>query len=125
MNEIINTQSAPKAVGPYSQAIKSEKLLHVSGQIPLDPVSGNIVEGGIKEQTHQVLRNLKAVIEAAGFGFEDVVKCSCFLTDLNLYADFNAVYAEFFQEILPARECVEVSRLPRDVLVEISAIACK
>lgn len=122
MRAIIKTDRAPSAIGPYSQAIKSGELLFVSGQIPLDPKSGKIVGDEIKTQTKQVLENLKAIIEASDMKLEQVVKCTCFLKDLAAFADFNAVYTEYFGNILPARECVEVARLPRDVLVEISAI---
>ncbi len=124
MREIIKTDRAPGAIGPYSQAIKVDGLLFVSGQIPLDPKSGSITGTEIKAQTKQVLENLKAIITASGMQLADVVKCTCFLKNLGDFADFNAVYTEYFGEILPARECVEVARLPRDVLVEISAI-CK
>ncbi|MFA6409798.1 MAG: RidA family protein [Gammaproteobacteria bacterium] len=120
--EKIQTKNAPEAIGPYSQAIKVGNLLFVSGQIPLDPKTGTLVLGGVKEQTKQVLENLKAIVLAAGFSLDQVVKCSCFLKSLNDFSDFNSIYSEYFAKILPARECVEVSRLPRDVLVEISAI---
>lgn len=124
MREIIKTDRAPDAIGPYSQAIKAGDLLFVSGQVPVEPKSGKIVESEIKIQTKQVLENLKAIIEAGGMQLQNVVKCTCFLKNMNDFANFNAVYAEYFGGILPARECVEVARLPRDVLVEISAI-CK
>jgi 2-iminobutanoate/2-iminopropanoate deaminase len=120
--EKILTKNAPEAIGPYSQAIKAGNFLFVSGQIPLDPKTGALVAGGVKEQTKQVLENLQAIIMAAGISLDRVVKCSCFLKSLNDFADFNSIYNEYFAKILPARECVEVSRLPRDVLVEISAI---
>lgn len=127
MRKIIKTDRAPGAIGPYSQAIKvgdghACPLLFVSGQIPLDPKSGKIAGDDIKTQTKQVLENLKAIIEASDMKLEHVLKCTCFLKDLSVFADFNAVYTEYFGDILPARECVEVARLPRDVLVEISAI---
>jgi 2-iminobutanoate/2-iminopropanoate deaminase len=120
--QIINTPKAPSAIGPYSQAIKQGNLLFVSGQIPIVPKTGALAVGGVKEQTKQVLDNLKAIIEAAGMTLENIVKCTCFLKNMNEFADFNSVYAEFFASILPARECVEVARLPKDVLVEVSAI---
>lgn len=122
MKKNISTNNAPAAIGPYSQATRVDNLLFVSGQIPLDPKTGEVVQGGIKEQTKQVLENLKAIIVAAGMSLENIVKCSCFLQNLNEFADFNAIYGEYFTTNPPARECVEVSHLPKDVLVEISAI---
>jgi len=121
MKTIIKTDRAPRAIGPYSQAVKVGDLLFVSGQIPLDPQSGKIVGADIAAQTRQVLQNLQAIIEASGGQLQHVVECTCFLKDMNHFADFNAVYTEYFGTILPARKCVEVSRLPRDVLVEIAA----
>lgn len=123
MKEIIKTTNAPAAIGPYSQAIKHGNMLFVSGQIPFDPKTNAVVPGGIKEQTRQSLQNLAAIIDASGMKLKHVVKCSCFLQNMNDFADFNAVYTEFFGDVLPARECVEVARLPRNVLVEVSAIA--
>ena len=125
MREIIATEKAPKAVGPYSQAIRFANLLFVSGQIPMDPKSGEIVGGDIEIQAKQVLENLKAVIEASGMGLENVLKCTCFLQNMEHFARFNSVYSTYFANVLPARETVEVSRLPKDVLVEISAICGK
>jgi 2-iminobutanoate/2-iminopropanoate deaminase len=125
MREIIGTERAPKAVGPYSQAIKFANLLFVSGQIPLDPHSGEIVGGDIEVQTKQVLENLQAIVAASGMGLDDVLKCTCFLKDMEHFARFNSVYATYFGDVLPARETVEVSRLPKDVLVEISGICGK
>jgi 2-iminobutanoate/2-iminopropanoate deaminase len=122
MREIIATEKAPKAVGPYSQAIRFANLVFVSGQIPLDPKSGEIVGGGIEVQAKQVLENLRAIVEASGMGLENVLKCTCFLQSMEDFAKFNSVYATYFADVLPARETVEVSRLPKDVLVEISAI---
>jgi 2-iminobutanoate/2-iminopropanoate deaminase len=122
MREIIATEKAPKAIGPYSQAIRFANLVFVSGQIPLDPKSGEIVGGEIEVQAKQVLENLKAIVEASGMGLENVLKCSCFLQNIEDFARFNSVYATYFADVLPARETVEVSRLPKDVLVEISAI---
>jgi len=119
--EIIKTDLAPSAVGPYSQAIKIGNMLFISGQIPLDNL-GNIVGGNVEDQAHQVLTNLKAIIIAANFNLENVVKCTCFLKNMDDFVIFNAVYSEYFNNILPARECVEVSKLPKDVLVEVSAI---
>jgi 2-iminobutanoate/2-iminopropanoate deaminase len=126
MNKIISTEKAPKAVGPYSQAIVSgENLLFVSGQIPLDPVSGVMVGNEVKAQTVQVLENLQAVILAAGFELTSVVKCTCFLQSMNDFSTFNETYATYFSENPPSRECVEVAKLPKGALVEVSAICAK
>ncbi len=120
--EVVATKNAPEAIGPYSQAIRCGGFLFVSGQIPIDPKTGQVVEGAVEEQTAMVLGNLGAIVEAAGAGLEDVVKCTCFLRNMEDFPKFNAVYATVFRETPPARETVEVSRLPRDVLVEVSAI---
>ncbi|MEK3884228.1 RidA family protein [Paenibacillus sp. PL2-23] len=120
--QVISTTDAPAAIGPYSQAIKLGGLLFTSGQIPLD-ASGALVEGGIEEQTHQVFRNLKAVLTEAGATFQDVVKATVFLKDMNQFATVNGIYASYFGEHKPARSAVEVARLPKDVLVEIEVIA--
>jgi 2-iminobutanoate/2-iminopropanoate deaminase len=125
MNQIISTDQAPTAVGPYSQAIKSKGLLFVSGQIPLDPQTGELIQGDVKAQTEQVMANLRAVIEAGGMKLANVVKCTCFLKDMGDFADFNGVYESYLGNVLPARECVEVARLPKDVLVEVSAICAE
>ena len=125
MREIIATEKAPKAVGPYSQAVRFANLVFVSGQIPLDPKSGEIVGGDIEVQTKQVLENLQAIVEASGMGLENVLKCTCFLQEMEHFARFNSVYSTYFANVLPARETVEVSRLPKNVLVEISAICGK
>jgi 2-iminobutanoate/2-iminopropanoate deaminase len=125
MKKIIATKDAPQAIGPYSQAIRLGDLLFVSGQIAIDPQTANIIEGDIEAQTEQVLKNIAAIIEAAGMSLQDVVKCTCFLKDMNDFVKFNGVYENYFGEILPARETVEVSRLPKDVLVEVSAICGK
>jgi 2-iminobutanoate/2-iminopropanoate deaminase len=125
MREMIATEKAPKAVGPYSQAIRFGNLLFVSGQIPLDPASGEIVGGDVEVQTRQVLENLKAIVEASGMALEDTLKCTCFLQNMEHFARFNSVYNTYFADILPARETVEVSRLPKEVLVEISAVCGK
>ncbi|MDJ0987887.1 MAG: RidA family protein [Desulfobacterales bacterium] len=125
MNKKIETPNAPQAIGPYSQAIQAGNFLFVSGQVAIDPATGDIVAGGIEAQTDRVLKNVTAIIEAAGMSLQDVVKCSCFLKDMNDFAAFNAVYENTFGQILPARETVEVARLPKDVLVEVSAICCQ
>ncbi|AEG14315.1 endoribonuclease L-PSP [Desulfofundulus kuznetsovii DSM 6115] len=121
--EIVCTDRAPAAIGPYSQAIKAGGFVFVSGQIPIDPVTGKVVEGDIKVQTRQVLNNLREVLAAAGTSLERVVKATVFITDVNDFPGLNEVYAEFFARSAPARSCVAVSRLPKDVLVEIEAIA--
>lgn len=120
--ERISTDRAPAAIGPYSQAIKFGNLLFTSGQIPLNP-EGQIVEGGIAEQTHQVFRNLKAVLEEAGATFESVIKATVFIKDMNQFAQVNEIYAAYFGDHKPARSTVEVARLPKDVFVEIELIA--
>ena len=125
MREIISTETAPAAIGPYSQAVRYDNLLFMSGQIPLDPESGEVVEGNIEVQTRRVLENLKAILEAGGMELHHVLKCTCFLKNMEDFSAFNTVYSEYFSDILPARETVEVSRLPKDVLVEISAICGK
>jgi 2-iminobutanoate/2-iminopropanoate deaminase len=123
VREIIQTEDAPAAIGPYSQAVKANGLVFASGQIPIDPGSGQFVEGGIKEQTKQVLKNLTAVLEAAGSGLNRVVKTTVFLADMQEFGAMNEVYGEFFKEEPPARATVEAARLPRDARVEIEAIA--
>ena len=122
MKKIISTGKAPAAIGPYSQAVQYGNFLFVSGQIAFDPATGELVDGDIEVQTRQVLENLKAIIEAAGLSMENVVKCSCFLDNMEDFVRFNSVYETYFGERAPARETVEVARLPKDVLVEISAI---
>ena len=122
MKEVISTNNAPAAVGPYSQAVKSENLLFCSGQIALDPASGNLVGNNIKTQTEQVMHNISAVLSASGATFEDVVKTTCFLADINDFAEFNAVYAKYFTG-KPARSCVAVSALPKGTLVEVDIVA--
>lgn len=123
--KVINTEKAPKAVGPYSQGIIADNMIFVSGQIPFDPVANKMVEGSIKAQTEQCLKNVRAVLEAAGATLEDVIKCTVFLKDMNTFSEMNEKYSEFFKENPPARAAVEVARLPLDVGVEIEAIALK
>ena len=122
MKTIISTDQAPAAIGPYSQAIQYGDLLFVSGQIALNPETGEIVEGDIEVQTKQVIENLQAIIQEAGMTLQNVLKCSCFLKDMEDFVKFNAIYNSYFAESLPARETVEVGRLPKDVRVEISAV---
>lgn len=123
MKEIIATEKAPRAIGPYSQAISSGKLLFASGQIPIDPATGEFVPGGIQEQTEQVLRNVSAILEAGGAGLHQVVKTTVFLADMDDFTAMNEVYSRFFPENPPARATVQAARLPRDAKVEIEAIA--
>lgn len=122
MKEIISTQKAPQAIGPYSQATKAGNLVFCSGQIPLN-AEGDLIEGSVEDQTHQVIKNLIAVLEAAGSGLDKVVKTTIFLVDMNDFREVNEVYSSYFPENPPARATVEVSRLPKDVKVEIEAIA--
>lgn len=120
---VIHTDDAPKALGPYSQAIVYNSLVFCSGQTGIDPATGNVAEGGVEAQAKQVLSNLTAVLKEAGSSLDKVLKTTVFLTDMNNFALVNSVYAGFFPNQLPARSCVEVSRLPKDVLVEIELIA--
>lgn len=123
MKERVQTDNAPKAIGPYSQAIKVNGLVFASGQIPLDPALMEIVAGGIREQTRRVMENLEAVLTAAGSSLERVVKTTVYLKDLTDFSEMNEVYGSFFSDTPPARSTVEVARLPRDVRVEIDVIA--
>ncbi|MEX0569230.1 MAG: RidA family protein [Candidatus Njordarchaeota archaeon] len=125
MIEQIFTDSAPKPVGPYSQAIKAGGFLFVAGQIPIDPKTNKIVYGDIKEQTKVVVNNIKSILKAAGMSLENVVLVHVFLSDISKFGEFNDVYAEYFSEHKPARVTVEVSRLPKNVQIEISVIAYK
>jgi 2-iminobutanoate/2-iminopropanoate deaminase len=121
--ESIQTDRAPQAIGPYSQAIKANGFIFASGQIPLDPATMKIVDGGVEEQTRQVLDNLKAVLEAAGSSLDRVVKTTVYLADMNEFAAMNEIYARYFGATKPARATVQVARLPRDVRVEIDVVA--
>lgn len=121
---VIHTENAPAAIGPYSQAIQTGNLVFTSGQIPIDPKSGNIVDGGIKEQTKQACENLKAVLEKAGSSLEKAVKTTCYLKNISDFATFNEVYAQYFVG-KPARSCFEVAALPKGALVEIEVVAEK
>jgi len=121
--EIISTQNAPGAIGPYSQAVKTGSMVFCSGQIPIDPKTGNFVSEGVAEQTEQVLKNLSAVLEAAGTSLNNVVKTTVFLADMNDFTAMNEIYAKYFSENKPARATVQAARLPRDARVEIDCIA--
>ena len=123
MKKEVKTDKAPKAIGPYSQAIIANGLVFASGQIAIDPKTGELITGNIEEQTRLVLTNMKAVLEAAGSSLDNVVKCTVFLDDMDNFAKMNAVYGEFFRTPYPARAAVEAARLPKDVKVEIEAIA--
>ena len=123
MKQVISTSKAPAAIGPYSQAIQVGNLLYASGQIPIDPSTGSIVDSGIKEQTRQSLLNIQAILEKAGLSFANVVKTTVFLADISDFADMNGVYAEFFTEPYPARSAVAVKSLPKGALVEIEVVA--
>lgn len=123
MKDIVATDHGPKAIGPYSQAVKANGFVFVSGQIAFDPATQQLVGGDIKQQTERVLENLKAIVTAAGSSFEKVVKCTVFLADMNEFAAMNEVYGKYFSAAPPARSTVQVARLPRDVRVEIDVIA--
>ena len=123
MKEIIATEDAPRAIGPYSQAVRAGNFVFASGQIPIDPATGEFVPGGIAEQTEQVLKNLTALFAAAGVGLDQIVKTTVFLADMNDFTAMNEVYGRFFSEAPPARATVQAARLPRDAKVEIEAIA--
>lgn len=120
--EVIFTENAPQAIGPYSQAVKAGDFLYTSGQIPVNPATGEVVQGGIEEQTRQVMENLGEVLKAAGSSYEKAVKTTCFLADMADFAAFNSVYAEYFTG-KPARSCVAVKALPKNVLCEVEVIA--
>ena len=121
--KVIETKNAPAAIGPYSQAVVSGQTVFVSGQIPINPENGELVEGDITAQSHQVMKNLKAVLEAAGTGFDKVIKMQIFLKDMDDFGAVNEVYGSYLSQPYPARACVEVARLPKNVAVEIDAIA--
>ena len=122
MKKVINTDLAPAAIGPYAQAVATDKLVITSGQLPIDPATGAFPEG-IEAQTHQALKNLGAVLEAAGLGYEDVVRTMVFLDNMDDFSAVNEIYAQYFKESAPARSCVEVAKLPKGGLIEIEAIA--
>jgi len=125
MKEIINTESAPAPIGPYNQAVKAGNTLYISGQIPLNADSGELISGDISLETKQVMENIGYVLKQAGYGFSDIVKTSIFLSDMNLFLDVNYTYGEYFNEAAPARETVAVKGLPKNVRIEISVIAYK
>lgn len=125
MKKIINTEKAPKAVGPYSQAVEANGTIYVSGQLPIDPATAKFVEGGVKEQTEQVLKNVGAILEAAGYTFQNVVKSTVLLQSMDDFAAMNEVYARFYTVDMPARVAYQVAKLPMGALVEIETIAVK
>ncbi len=125
MKKIISTPNAPKAIGPYSQAVEANGTLYVSGQIPINPTTSTVVDGGILEQTEQVLKNIGAILNEAGYDYSNVVKCTCLLSDMNNFAAMNEVYGRFFNENPPARAAYGVVKLPLGVLIEIECIAAK
>lgn len=122
---VVATDAAPKAVGPYSQAVWAGDLLFCAGQIPLDPATGQVVVGGVVEQTQRVLQNIRGLLESQGLTLESVVKTTVFLSDMGHFAAMNEVYAQFFKSAPPARSTVQVARLPKDALVEIEVVACR
>jgi 2-iminobutanoate/2-iminopropanoate deaminase len=123
MKEIIHTPNAPQAIGPYSQAVKINGFVYVSGQIPVDPATGAMAEANFKAQTMQSMKNIQAILAAAGLGMDSIVKTTIFLSDLSGFGDVNEVYGSFFTGDCPARACFEVGRLPKDAMVEIEAVA--
>ena len=125
MKKVIFTKNAPAAIGPYSQAVETDGMGFLSGQIPVNPATGSVVDGGVKEQTAQVFENIKSVLAEAGLTVENIVKTTVFLKDMSLFADMNEVYAGYFDKDFPARSAVAVKSLPKDVMVEIECIAVK
>ena len=123
MKKVISTTKAPAAIGPYSQAIQVGNLVYTSGQLPIDPATGNFPEGGIKEQTRQSISNIQAILQEAGLTMGSLIKTTVFMADMNDFADMNSVYAEFFSEPYPARSAVAVKSLPKGALVEIEVVA--
>ena len=122
---IISTEHAPQAIGPYSQAVETNGILFISGQIPINPQTGKIVEGGIEEQTEQVMKNIGAILTAAGYSYGNVVKSTCLLADMKYFAEMNKIYARYYPSAPPARAAFAVKELPMQVLVEIETIAAK
>ncbi len=125
MKKVIYTENAPKAIGPYSQAIEANGMLFISGQVPINPATGKMAEGGIKEQTEQVMKNIEAILKAAGYSFGEVVKSTCLLSDMNNFSAMNEVYATYYPANPPARAAFGVVKLPLDALIEIETIAVK
>lgn len=125
MKNVVKTDKAPQAIGPYSQAIEVNGMVYTSGVVPIDPATGNVVEGDIKVQAVRVFESMKALLEAAASSCDDVVKTTVFIKDMNDFAALNEIYANYFTGDFPARSCVEVARLPKDVLIEMEAIALK
>ncbi|MBC8486704.1 MAG: RidA family protein [Bacteroidetes bacterium] len=125
MKKIINTKNAPKAIGPYSQAVETNGMLFISEQVPIDPETGKIVEGGVAEQTEQEMKNIEAILKAAGYTFDDVVKSTCLLSDMDNFAAMNEVYAKYYPENPPARAAYGVVKLPLGALIGIETIAAK
>lgn len=125
MQKIISTDKAPKAIGPYSQAVEARGMLFISGQVPVDPETGKVVDGGIKEQTRQVMKNIGAILSEAGYSYSDVIKSTCMLSDIANFKAMNEVYGSFYNENPPARAAFAVKDLPLGVLVEIETVAAK
>jgi len=125
MKQIINTKNAPSAIGPYSQAVEVNGTLYISGQVPIDPATGKVIEGGINEQAEQVMKNIGAILEAAGYDYADVVKSTCLLNNMDNFAAMNEVYAKYYPENPPARAAYGVVKLPLGVLIEIETVAVK
>ncbi|MCD6556775.1 MAG: RidA family protein [Bacteroidales bacterium] len=125
MKQIIHTEKAPKAIGPYSQAVKAGNTLYISGQVPINPETGKLVGTSIKEQTEQVMKNISAILEEAGFSFKNVVKSTCLLSDMSNFGGMNDVYQKYYSENPPARAAFAVKELPLSVMVEIETIAVK
>lgn len=125
MKRTINSEKAPKAIGPYSQAVEANGTLYISGQLPVDVTTGKFVDGGVKEQTEQVMKNIGYILEEAGYSYKDVVKSTCLLSDISGFADMNAVYGEYYKEECPARAAFAVKDLPLGAMVEIETIAVK
>ncbi len=125
MKRIIRTDAAPKAIGPYNQAVEADGTLFISGQVAIDPATGSLVEGGIREQTEQVMKNIGAIMKAAGYNFSDVVKSTCILSDMDNFPAMNEVYGKYYVENHPARAAFGVTRLPLGALIEIETIAVK
>lgn len=125
MKKIHFTEKAPKAIGPYSQAVEANNMLFISGQVPIDPATGKLIEGDIREQTEQVMKNIGAILEAAGYKYSDVIKSTCLLSDMNNFAAMNEIYGKYYPTDSPARAAYGVVKLPLGALIEIETIAAK